>query len=289
MSDLDRFEYFVHVAKAGSLSEAAQQLGMTKASLSKQIKKLESELAVDLFSRAAYRLSLSPFGEQLLEQCLRLKRTLDDTRMLCNRFHDQPKGMMHVQAFSYFAQTLIFPRLEAFQKRYPRLEVSISLEERMPHFEKDQCDLALGFSLPVPDQEDIIQCRMGSTRYVLCASKAYWLQHKKVNTIEDIEDHRIISHTSRGDKHLVFTKPHQISIQPSLCVNRVEAMIECACLGLGLVQLPLYMMQNYLDSGALVEVLPDIQKKDVSIYYYYPKYRYTQPKVRAFIDYFLKD
>ena len=116
MSDLDRYELFVIVAQAPSLTQAAEQLGMTKASLSKQISHLENDLKVDLFSRAGYRLSLTAFGERLLEQCQHLKRALDDTRSLCDQFHEQPKGDLHITAFCYFAEHLIFPRLKIFKK-----------------------------------------------------------------------------------------------------------------------------------------------------------------------------
>ena len=55
------------------------------------------------------------------------------------------------------------------------------------------------------------------------------------------------------------------------------------------MQLPIYMLEKYLKQGALVEVLPEVQMQQGSIYYYYPKYRHIQPKIRAFINYFLKD
>jgi DNA-binding transcriptional LysR family regulator len=290
MSDLDRYELFIEVAQAQSLTQAAEQLGITKASLSKQMKRLESDLKVDLFSRAGYRLSLTPFGERLLEQCLHLKRALDDTRSLCDQLHEQPKGDLHVTAFCYFAQRLIFPRLKAFQDKYPQLTIHVDLEERLPNFDKSVCDIALGFSLPTPqDYDEIIQVPMGSTRYVLCGSPSYFIQAGKPERIEDLQDHRLISHPSRGQQHLKFAKSHAISVKPMLYVNRVEAMIECSCLGLGLVQLPIYMLEDYLKQGDLVEVLPDVQMQQGSIYYYYPKYRYIQPKIRAFIDFFLKD
>jgi LysR family carnitine catabolism transcriptional activator len=128
MSDLDRFELFIYVAQAKSLSHAAAQLKTTKASLSKQMKRLEAELAIDLFSRSGYRLSLTSYGETLLSQCLRLKRELDDTRSICQKFHEEPEGSLKIVAFTYFARKLIFPRLKFFLQRYSKLHLRPQLQ-----------------------------------------------------------------------------------------------------------------------------------------------------------------
>ena len=286
MSDLDHFEAFIGVASAKSLSQAATQLGLTKATLSKQIKQLEKQLKVDLFSRADYRLSLTPYGEILLRQCLRLKRELDDTRSIYHAFHEQPEGELKIVTFGYFAQKLIFPKLKNFLAQYPKLSLTIDIGQRVPHLEQEQVDLALGFSLPVPYQEEIIQCSMGTTRYVLCASTDYFAQYGRPNCLDTLATYRYISHVNRLE-HLKLKENHNINIQPYLFLNSAESMIECAKLGLGLIQLPIYMVEDYLKDGTLIEVLSEYQRTNEHIYYYYPKYRHTQPKIRKFIDFFL--
>jgi DNA-binding transcriptional LysR family regulator len=289
MNQLERYELFICVTQSQSLTAAAEKLGLTKATLSKQIKRLESELQIDLFSRSGYRLELTPFGEVFLEQCKHLQHALDDTRSMAQQFHNKPQGALHITAFGYFARHLIFPRLSEFQKKYPDLKLVIDLEERVPNFAKENCDIALGFSLPTPNQEDIIQSSMGTTSYVLCASPDYFKQYGTPQNLEDLKQHQLISHVGRKNHHLKFNQEMHFPIEPSLYVNRVEAMIECALLGLGLVQLPIYMLKKYLDSKQLIAALPELQKQNGHIYYYFPKYRHTQPKIRAFIDFFLND
>lgn len=288
MSDLDRFELFTYVAQAESLSHAAIQLGVTKASLSKQIKRLEADLKVDLFSRSGQRLHLTALGETLLKQSLRLKRELDDTRAICQSMVDEPEGELKVVAFRYFARKMIFPHLKAFLKRYPKLHLTIDISERVPNFEREQVDIALGFSLPVPNSEEIMQCSMGTTHYVLCASPEYFSQHGKPNHLEEIKNHQYICHTSRTHEPIKLKPGYKCSTQPYLLLNSVTSMIDCAREGLGLIQLPFYMLENLLKEGTLMSVLDEFQRTDEPIYYHYPKYRYVQPKVRRFIDFFLK-
>ncbi len=286
MSDLDRFELFTYVAQASSLTQAAVILGMTKASLSKQIKRLEVDLKVDLFSRHGQRLHLTPQGKLLLEQCLRLKKELDDARSICQQFHEEPEGTLHVVAFEYFAKKLIFPQLKAFLQRYPKLQLYIDTSERIPNFEREQIDLAVGFSLPAP--ADIVRKRMTTTRYVLCGSAQYFKENDAPKNLNDLKNHFYIGHSSRTEVYSIKLQPgYEMIITPHILLNRVTSMIECAKEGLGLVQLPLYMLQDLLDDGELIEVLKQYQAVDENVYYYYPKYRYAQPKVRKFIDFFL--
>ena len=287
MSDLDRFELFAHVAQTKNLTQSAKQLQLTKASLSKQIKKLETDLRVDLFSRAGQRLHLTHQGEILLQQCLRLKKELEDTRAVCEDFHAIPKGMLHVVALDFFAKKLIYPRLHEFMKKYPELEIILDISERIPDFEREQVDIAVGFSLIAPD--NVIQRSLTNTRHVMCASPAYLRKHDKPNALKDLLQHCYIGHRARNEVCSTHLKPgHEIMIKPSLVINSVVGMIECAKSGLGIVQLPYYLLDELLESGELVEVLSAYQAVDAPVYYFYPKFRHTQPKVRCFIDFFLQ-
>lgn len=286
MSDLDRFEIFTYVAQTCSLSQSMKHLQITKASISKHIKKLETDLGVDLFSRNGQRLHLTEQGETLLQQCLRLKKELDDTRAVCKEFHAAPKGILHIVALDYFAKKIIYPRLHNFIKKYPKLEMMIDISERIPDFENEQVDIAVGFSLIAPD--NIVQRSLITTRHVMCASPAYFKKHGKPETLNDLKNHYYIGHIARNEIcHTHLKSGYELKIKPTLVLNNVTGMIECAKSGLGIVQLPYYVLEELLQSGELVEVLTSYQAVNAPVYYFYPKFRYTQPKVRCFIDYFL--
>ena len=288
MSDLSRFELFAAVAQAKGLTAAANNLGLTKASLSKQIKQLEAEYQIDLFTRQAQRLHLTEQGKLLLTQCLRLKKELDDARSICKQFQEEPQGILHVVAFGFFAKKLIYPKLNFFLKKYPKIKLVIDTNERIPNFQQEQVDLAVGFSLMAP--QDIIQKRMATTRYVLCASTQYFLEHGTPNTLNDLKNHLYIGHSSRSEEQTIRLKPgYKLSLKPYLFLNSVASMIDCAKEGLGLIQLPLYLLEKILAQGELIEVLPEYQAVDASVYYYYPKHCYVQSKVRKFIDFFLSE
>ncbi len=288
MADIDRFELFTHVVQQGSLTQAAELLGCTKASISKQIKRLEQDFSINLFTRHKQRLLLTPEGEVLYEQCLRLRRELEDARSICQQLHAEPEGDLHVVVFEYFAKKLIFPRLKNFIERYPKLNLRIDTTERVPNFIEEQVDLAVGFSLPVPNPDEVIQKRMATTRYILCATPVYYKEFGIPRTLKELEEHKYISHTSRVTDLLIKLKPgYSCHISPYLCVNTVASMIACAKQHIGLIQLPLYMVDNFLKEKTLVECLSSYQADNASVFYHYPKRQYTQTKVKKFIEFFI--
>lgn len=286
MPDLDRFEIFASVAQTCNLTQTAKYLKLTKTAISKQIKKLEADLRVDLFLRSGQRLHLTPQGEILLQQCLRLKKELEDTRNVCNDFHATPKGTLHVVVLHFFAKKLIYPRLDEFLKKYPELELIIDISERIPDFEQEQIDIAVGFSLIAPD--NVIQCCMEVTRHVMCASPDYLKKYGTPETLQDLYEHRYIGHRARNEIcHTHLKSGYELKIKPTLVLNNVTSMIDCAKANLGIVQLPFYALEQALASGELVEILSSYQATNSPVYYFYPKFRHTQPKIRCFVDFFL--
>jgi len=290
MSDLDRFEVFALVAQLGGITEAAKRLSLSKASISKQIKQLEQHYNIVLFTRHKQRLLLTESGEILLAQCLRLKRELDDARNICHGLNSEPEGELHVAAFPYFASNLIVPKLKGFLEKYPKIELSLHTMERVPDFLKERIDLSVGFSLPVPNPDETIQKRMATTRYIVCASPDYFAKMGKPKTLDELYKHHYIEHTSRViNQALKLKSGYRVSLKPYIVLDNVNVMIECALQGLGLIQLPLYMLDSLLKQGRLMEVLSEYQATNASVYYHYPRLRYMQPKIKKFIDYFIKE
>lgn len=83
--------------------------------------------------------------------------------------------------------------------------------------------------------------------------------------------------------------PYKLTLKPSLLLNNGAGMIECAKQGIGIIQLPLYLLNNALQEGELIKILKNYQADRIPVCYYYPRYRYIQPKVRKFIDFFLQE
>lgn len=125
---------------------------------------------------------------------------------------------------------------------------------------------------------------------MMCASPTYLKKHGVPETLTDLRKHYYIGHYARNEICSTHLKSgYEIKIKPTLTLNNVVGMIECAKAGLGIVQLPDYVLEESLKSGELIEVLSSYQAINAPVFYFYPKFRYTQPKVCCFIDFFLSN
>lgn len=290
MINADLFETFYLVAESGSITNAGKKLFVTKTAVSLQIKKLEQLIGTDLFTRANQRLKLTENGMLLFNQCRTLQQELSETRRVCKQFLSYPEGVLRVTTFEYFANKLIFPRVAEFSHLFPKIQLVISISEDMPDFSGGNTDIAIGFASPPPD-EDLIQRTLCKTNYVLCGSPDYFAKHSYPQTLNDLLQHQYICHENRVVSHQIIKlkDEHHIDIKPYLVLNKVSAMVECALNGIGIVQIPNYLARQYLDSGELVAIFPEYQATDRDIYYFYSKFRYVEPKIRSFIDFFFSD
>ncbi|MDF1653799.1 MAG: LysR family transcriptional regulator [Coxiellaceae bacterium] len=281
---LQQFEVFLSVAEHNGFTAAAKHLGVTKAAVSHQVRLLEQSLKAPLFKRSTRRISLTDEGEQLVTQCRRLQRELDSARHLVSQFEAEPSGVLRISSNPYLANQWLLPILEKYRQQFPKVEIDLRLEERMPDLEKESIDLVYGINWPPPP--DIIARPIGKTRYVLCASPAYLQQYGTPKTLKDLEQHQYLAHSGRRADHIIaqLKSPTTLDLNVAMRINNANTLIETALHGLGITQLHDYMVEKQLANGQLVEVLSDYLNPSTDLYIYYNKHRYVQPKVRQLVS-----
>lgn len=281
---LQHFETFLIVAKTGSFTAAAKQLGISKAAVSHTIRLLEESLQVGLFIRTTRRVSLTDEGSLLLSQCERLKCELDTTRDLVAGFIEAPSGKLRISCNPYLVEARFLSVLQDYIEKYPQVEIDVLAEERMPDMQREQIDIVFGINWPAP--EDIVARPIGKTRYVLCASPAYLKKNGTPKKLKDLEKHRYIPHLGRTATTKIITLKSTIPLNliTPLQSNNAYFMKKSAELGLGIVQLHDYMVEDELRSGKLVEVLQAELQPSILLFIYYQKHRFVQPKIRQFVN-----
>lgn len=284
MPNLQHFETFLVVAETGSFTAAAKTLGHSKASVSQNIRSLESSLQVSLFSRSTRHVNLTDEGKLLFAQCQRLKSELDIAREIVSGFNTSPTGTLRISCNPYFADSHLLNIIHKYMELFPKVKIEILTEERMPNMQQEQTDIVFGINWPAP--QDIVAKPMGSTRYVLCASPKYLKKFGTPKDIKALEQHRYIPHYGRSAENIVanLKKPTTLNFSPKLVLNNTYLMKKCALLGMGIIQLHEYMVEDELKNGALVEILPQSLKERIPLYIYYQKYRFVQPKIRQFVN-----
>ncbi|MBB63723.1 MAG: LysR family transcriptional regulator [Waddliaceae bacterium] len=283
MSFIDRVLTFTTVVELGSFSKAAAHLSITKAAVSKQITQLEAELGAPLLVRSTRSLSLTDSGTLLLEKAFFLKENVEDLENLFSEIRKEPQGRLKICLARHFAYNYVLPYLKEFTEKYPKVEIVLHVEERLPDMEKEKIDLVLGNSLL--GSEDITVRRIGEANYVLCASPEYLKREGTPVTRSDLKGHQYISHSMRPHHNVIWGDAKESSFIPKIQVNDIEVMRYLAECGHGLVWMHDYAAKKSLEEGKLLTILPKEKPYKVPLWASYRSVKHLPPKIRAFLDF----
>jgi DNA-binding transcriptional LysR family regulator len=284
MSTYTKMTTFVTVIEENGFNQAAKKLKTSGAEISRRISALENELKVKLITRTTRRLTLTQVGEVYFQDCKRIMTEVNEAHLKISAQQEEPFGELSVY---YVVSEDIFPYLLKFTTRYPNITLRLNKIERLPDFKQSEADVIIGVTdnneLPV----DCVRKKIGTTRYVLCASPEYLTQSKPIVKPIDLNHHRYISHLNRPNSDYIFFRNDlNFHINPSLYVNDSEEMVKVALANMGLIWVHEYRVREYLQKNRLVEILPEYANPSVNRYMIYVYNRYLDAKIRAFVDFF---
>jgi len=288
---MDRFQamqVFTRVVDANSFSRAADMLGLPRATVTTIIQNLEALLGVRLLNRTTRRLSLTPDGAAYYEHCARILGEVEETEASFREVARGPKGRLRVDVPSPIGRLVLIPRLCEFRARYPEVELVIGMGDRMVDLVREAVDCVIR----VGELQDstLVARRIGAIQLVSCATPDYLERHGVPRRIEDLAQHEAVQYFSpRTGRNfdwdfVVDGQALPVEMRGSVSVNDMDAYIACALQGFGMIQAARFTVLPLLESGALVEVLPDLVPAPMPISVAYLQNRHLSPKVRAFVD-----
>lgn len=284
MHSLQQLTTFIAVVEENGFTQAGRKLGLTNAAVSKQIGKLESALKTELLRRTTRHISLTESGLVFLEHAKKIAMELREMENAFSGMHKAPSGRLRVGSSTYFSNCFLIPHLHEFFCLYPNVTIDILTIERIPNLSKEEIDINMGHAY-VGGPDDIHR-KLGETRYAYLASPNYLKQFGTPEKPSDLLKHRYITHSARRrDKVLSFKNNIEIALEPFMRINDSRIMIECALRGIGIIKLHRYIVNEHLQSGALVEVLKGYDESLQPIYLCYQPHRILPPKIRCFIDF----
>jgi DNA-binding transcriptional LysR family regulator len=282
--------FFVSLATCGSLSGAARELGITPAAVSKRLSQMEARLGMPLVNRTTRRMSLTPDGELLLQHGRRILGDIADLDQLLSASKGQPKGLLRVNATLGFGRLHIAPAISQYVLRYPEVDVQLQLSVKPPPLTDDQFDICIRFG--EPGDTRVIAKRLASNRRLLCASPKYIAAHGEPLTPSDLVRHNCICirqgdeaygtwrlHRDRGDG----SPGETVKVRGNLTTNDGEIAVNWALDGHGILMRAEWDVERYLESGRLVQVLPQYKTPDADIYAIYPQHQHQSSRVRTLV------
>lgn len=287
LDNLTAMASFASVVDEGSFSRAAARLGLSKSAVSKQIARLEDRLGTRLLNRTTRRLALTEAGTRLYERSQRIVAEAEAAAAEAGSLQTEPSGLLRVSTGMSFGQDHLAPRLPALLERFPGLSIELMLNDRVVDMVEEGYDVALRIA-HLPDSP-LIARRLAPVRRVLAAAPSY-LERRGVPTVpRDLQDHDCLGYTySSTATAWTLNGPdgvHHHRFRPRVLINNGNALTALAASGMGVLQMPTFILERYLISGSLVMVLPDYELSPLGLYAVYPPGRPLAAKVRAFIDF----
>ena len=284
-------QFFVLVARYGSLAAAARAIDLTPPAATKRLAALESRLGVRLLNRTTRSVSLTSEGETYLQHATRILAEIKEMEDLVSQGRATPRGLLRVNAPLGFGRTTIAPLVSAFAARYPEVEVQMEVTDRPIDLVESGFDLAIRFGA-LPDKR-LNARRIMSNRRFLCASPAYLERHGMPASLADLANHRCIIHRQNDDAYGIWRFLHHdhtevVKIHSMLSSNDGDIVLGWALDGHGLLIRSEWDLAKYLDSGRLKIVLPEFTLPEADLFVYYPSRRNQTIRARAFIDFLVE-
>lgn len=288
--DLNHLRLFVRVIEAGSLSEAARRLGVSKSNLSRALSALEKELGVQLVYRNTRSFSATDSGLHLYEQCRGLLYEIQRAAESVAQDTNALKGVFTLTSAVDLAYTILPSIMSDFAKTHRQLQIEIRAEDRVVDLVKEGVDLAL--RMGELSDSALKATKIGEVSLILVASPQYVAAQGKVRTVEHLAEHAYISFNKKFEKKLQLLKRggkrQSVSVSNRLKANNPLLAKELVLQGQGISLLPDFICYEEIKSGRMVRVLPDFASEASPVHFVWPAKGAESPKVRAFID-FSKD
>ncbi|HEX5459698.1 MAG TPA: LysR family transcriptional regulator [Steroidobacteraceae bacterium] len=279
---------FVRVVETGGIARAAESLWIPRATATTLIQKLEASLGVKLLNRTTRRVSVTADGAAYYERAVAILAQVREAEEALSRHSTAPHGRVRVDAPTLIARSVIVPALPAFFARYPDIELALAGNER--HFDLVAEGIDCALWVGEVDDPNLVARRVGFLYFVTCAAPSYLAVHGRPAHPRELVRHRCINHFSPGSGatlEWVFSKDGervQAVFPGHLALEDENSYVSAAEAGIGIAQMPAFVVKEAMERGALDLVLADWLPEPSPLHVVYPQSRHLSRRVRVFVD-----
>lgn len=287
---MDRFiemEAFNAVVDSGSFVKAADSLNTSKAAISRYVSDLETRLGVRLLHRTTRKLSLTDEGQIFFLRSKELLSELNNAELEITSRNDVASGLIRINTPVTFGIKHLSPLWGKFLERYPEIKLEITLADRIVDLVEEGYDVAIRIANLA--SSNLISKKLSATRLILCASPAYLKKHGIPQHPDELAHHATIAYSlfsTKDEWH--FDGPEgQISVKtnPRIHSNNGDTCRAVALNGMGIILQPSFLISEDIQSGALIELMPQYKSIELGIYAIYASRKHLAPKIRVLIDF----
>ena len=279
---------FVAVVQGGSFTAAAKRTGLTPSAVSKLVARLEAGFAAPLLRRTTRRMTLTDAGQTFFDRATTLLEELRAVEEEMASKSAEPRGLLRVSASQLLGQVKVVPILLAFMKKLPAVSLELDLTDRVVDMVAERIDVAVRVTSEPPAA--YVARRVGSVRRVLCASPAYLHARRAPKAPRELAEHACLTLTEPSAPQ-VWSFPasadraaESVRVTARLRFSNTFSIHEAAKAGLGIADLPRYLVEDDLRERRLVSVLESFETAESGVFVVYGTGPLLPARVRAVAD-----
>lgn len=289
IENLQDLHVLVETARGGSLTAAARALELTPAATSATLKRLETQLGIRLFDRSTRTMRLTAAGQTLLDYVSRAMDLLQEGEAQATSAARAVPGVIRLAAPPDLTRQVLMPWLNEFQKENPGLQLNLSVSDDIQDLVRDKVDLAL--RMGNLQDSSLVARKLFSTQRVLCAAPAYLRVHGSPETPQDLVRHNCLS-TNVAGRRLTEWRLHKqtgeiatVKVRGDRWSNDASLNQQWALAGVGVMFKAQINLQQQLDSGALLRLLPAWAGEEYPVHAVFYSNRFVPTRVRSLVDF----
>lgn len=293
LTDLDDFYCFAQVVEHGGFSAAERATDIPKSKLSRRVYNLEERLGVRLIQRSSRHFAVTDIGMNIYRHAQVMLSAAQAAHDLVDHLSTEPRGIIKLSLPVSIAQNEIARILPAFLKQYPEIKIQMMVTNRRVDIINEGFDIALRVRSSLDDDPNLVIRQFDQIEQHLFASQGYLNEFGHLKNPEELSEHKILSMADEHTEqflilHNNMQQQKKIRVMPTVLGSDLSMLAQLATSGCGITLLPDNVVQQYVERGELVRILPEWKAAHGIFHMVYPSRRGLLPAVRVFIDYLVE-
>ncbi|MGD1912751.1 MAG: LysR family transcriptional regulator [Rivularia sp. (in: cyanobacteria)] len=288
---MDKFESiraFTQVVEEGSFAAAARKMQLSRSAVNKLVINLENQLRVQLLYRTTRQVTPTDTGRAFYERCIDILGSLEEAELAVSQEHSEPKGTLKINAPMSFGASCLGSKIAEFMSRYTEIKIIVTLEDRFVDPISEGYDLVIRIGTP-QESPSLVAHHITKFPRVICAAPNYLKAREIPSKPSELKNHSCLHYgymTTGCQWELINNNiVERVFIDGIFYSNNGEVLKDAAVAGLGIVLLPLFIVENELESGVLQVILSDYHPPELTLCVIYPVNRHLSTKVQLFTQF----
>lgn len=290
MKDFQTLRLFTRVARLGSFSAAARESGLAQSQASRMVAELETGLGALLLSRTTRAVVPTEAGQEYLARIEPILAALDDANNSVRETREL-RGLLRIGMTSTMGTRVVMPRLAGFTERHPELQIEILLDDSWQDMVREAVDVGIRVG-NLPEGSGTAKL-IGRMHRVVVASPGYLARHGTPLEPDQLLGHRIVGGPAAAQSSSWrFERDGQtvtVDVRPQLSTNDTAGSLAASASGLGITSTTTWAARQELESGALVQLLPEWETAALPVHAFFPMGRATRIAARAFVEFMAEE